>query len=45
MEYFNPEKLLILRVVYCQSVAPLKTGPKNLEYFFLGPYPVTVKYT
>ena len=45
MEYFNPEKLLTLQVIYCQSVTPIKTGPKSLEYFFLWPYPATIKYT
>ena len=45
MEYFNPEKLPTLQVIYCQFVTPKKTGPKNLEYLFLCPYPVTIKYT
>ena len=42
MEYFNLEKLLTLQVIYWQFVTPIKTGPKNLEYFFLCPYPVTI---
>ena len=45
MEYFNPEKLLTLQVIYCQSVTPKKMGPKNLEYSFLCPYPVKIKCT
>ena len=45
MEYFNPEKLLTLQIICCQSVTPIKMGPKNLEHFFLFLYPVTIKYT
>ena len=45
MEYFNPEKIQTLRVIYRQSVTPVKTGRKNLEYLFFCPYPLTIKYT
>ena len=42
MEYFIPEKLVTFQVTYCQFVTPIKMGPKNLEYFFLCLYPVTI---